>query len=135
MKEEQSRREQEERRKRREEKRSRKRREKKEKEQEARLALRIAKEERKLLLAQRKLESIRLLSEVLDRVKVPGLSLYSLFQPWAQLGGGHGRRVPPLFQTVGIEYAMSPTFFSLGFVIYYFHTKPSPSHFTTILRS
>jgi len=71
MKEEQSRREQEERRKRREEKRSRKRREKKEKEQEARLALRIAKEERKLLLAQRKLESIRLLSEVLDRVKVP----------------------------------------------------------------
>ena len=31
---------------------------------------------------------------------------------------GHGGRVPPLFQTVGIQYAMFPTVFSLGFVIY-----------------
>jgi len=29
---------------------------------------------------------------------------------------------------------MSPTFFSLGFVIKWFHTKLSPSHFTTKLR-
>nr|CAB3220784.1 A-kinase anchor protein 17A-like [Phallusia mammillata] len=62
-------RDQEERRKKREEKRSRKRREKKEKEEAAKLALKIAMEERKLMLAQRKLESIRLLSELLDRVK------------------------------------------------------------------
>nr|XP_026691848.1 A-kinase anchor protein 17A-like [Ciona intestinalis] len=61
--------EQEERRRKREEKRRRKKKEKKEQEEAARLALRIAMEERKLLLAQRKLESIRLLSELLDRVK------------------------------------------------------------------
>ena len=29
---------------------------------------------------------------------------------WAQLGGGHGGHVPPIFQTLGIYYAMSPTF-------------------------
>jgi len=29
---------------------------------------------------------------------------------------------------------MSPTFFSLGFVICWFHTKLSPSHFKTKLR-
>ncbi|CAK8673221.1 unnamed protein product [Clavelina lepadiformis] len=61
--------EQDERRKKREEKRRKKRREKRELEQEQRLAHRIAKEERKLLLAQRKLESIRLISDLLDRVK------------------------------------------------------------------
>uniref|UniRef100_H2YNV9 RRM domain-containing protein n=1 Tax=Ciona savignyi TaxID=51511 RepID=H2YNV9_CIOSA len=60
---------QEERRRKREEKRRRKKKEKKEQEEAARLALRIAMEERKLLLAQRKLESIRLLSELFDRVK------------------------------------------------------------------
>ena len=62
--------EQEERRRKREEKRRRKRREKREQEEAERLARRIALEERKLLLAQRKLESIRLISELIDRVKV-----------------------------------------------------------------
>ena len=62
--------EQEERRKKREEKRRRKRKEKREQEEAERLARRIAMEERKLLLAQRKLESIRLISELIDRVKV-----------------------------------------------------------------
>jgi len=32
-------------------------------------------------------------------------------QAWAQLSGGHGGRVPPLFQMVGVY---PPTFFSLG---------------------
>ena len=36
-------------------------------------------------------------------------------QPWAQLGGGHGGRVPPLFQTVGIYYAMLPHIFLFRF--------------------
>ena len=62
--------EQDERRKKREEKRRRKKREKREQEEAQRLARRIALEERKLLLAQRKLESIRLISELIDRVKV-----------------------------------------------------------------
>ena len=62
--------EQEERRRKREEKRRRKRKEKREQEEAERLAHRIAMEERKLLLAQRKLESIRLISELIDRVKV-----------------------------------------------------------------
>jgi len=39
----------------------------------------------------------------------------SLLCAWAQFGGGHGGRVPPLFQTGGAEYAMSPPLFSLGF--------------------
>lgn len=39
-------------------------------EEERVLALNIAKEERKILVAQRKLESIRLLTELFDRVKV-----------------------------------------------------------------
>ena len=38
--------------------------------QEEQMAEKIAVEERKLLIAQRKLESIRLLDELLDRVKV-----------------------------------------------------------------
>lgn len=44
--------------------------EKKRIEEEQQIALNIAKEERKILIAQRKLESIRLLSELIDRVKV-----------------------------------------------------------------
>ena len=35
---------------------------------------------------------------------------------WAQFGGGHGGRVPPLFQTGGHNMACPPTFVSLGFV-------------------
>ena len=42
---------------------------------------------------------------------------------------------PPILSDSGIYYDMSRTFFSLGFVIYWFHTKLSPSHFTTKLRS
>lgn len=61
--------EQEERRRKREEKRRRKKKEKKEKEEAEKLSLRIATEERKLLLAQRKLESIRILSELFERIK------------------------------------------------------------------
>ena len=34
---------------------------------------------------------------------------------WAQFGGGHGGRVPPLFQTGGHNMPCSPTFLSLGF--------------------
>ena len=62
------------------------------------------------------------------------LFLLGIAGPWAQLGGGHGGRVPPLFQTVRILCAMSPHFFSLGFAIYWFHTDVSPPHFTTKLR-
>jgi len=40
-----------------------------------------------------------------------------LTQPWAQLCGGDGGRVPPLFQTGGHNIPCPPTFFSLGFVI------------------
>jgi len=32
----------------------------------------------------------------------------------------------PTFQTMGIQYAMSPHIFSLGFPIYWFHTNLSP---------
>ena len=42
---------------------------------EEEMAARIAVEERKLLIAQRKLESIRLLDELLERVKV-NLNIY-----------------------------------------------------------
>ena len=42
---------------------------------EEEMAARIAVEERKLLIAQRKLESIRLLDELLERVKV-NVSIY-----------------------------------------------------------
>ena len=44
--------------------------EKKRAEEEKRVALNIAKEESNILIAQRKLESIRLLTELIDRVKV-----------------------------------------------------------------
>lgn len=54
----------------RENKRKVKRIEKKKKDEERRMQMKIAVEERKLLLAQRKLESIRLLSHIFDRVKV-----------------------------------------------------------------
>jgi len=37
--------------------------------------------------------------------------------------GGLGGSVTTLFQKLGIKYAISPTFLSLGFVIYWFHTK------------
>jgi len=40
-------------------------------------------------------------------------------------GARHGGRVTSFFQTVGI-YAMSSHIFSLGFVIYWFHTNLSP---------
>jgi hypothetical protein len=39
-------------------------------EEEKKLSLKIAKEERKILIAQRKLESMRLLEELFNRVKV-----------------------------------------------------------------
>lgn len=58
-----------ERQKEREEKRKQKRLEKKQKEEEKKLQHKIALEERKFLLAQRKLESIRLLTEVFARIK------------------------------------------------------------------
>jgi len=44
-------------------------------------------------------------------------------QPWAQLGAPH------FFQTVGINYAMTTTFFSLGFVIYLFTPQAVPLTF------
>ncbi|XP_076468501.1 uncharacterized protein LOC143299203 [Babylonia areolata] len=59
----------EQRRREREEKRRQKRMEKKQKEEEERMQLKIALEERRLLIAQRKLESLRLLSELFERVK------------------------------------------------------------------
>ena len=43
---------------------------------EEEMAARIAVEERKLLIAQRKLESIRLLDELLERVKVDRIIQY-----------------------------------------------------------
>lgn len=70
MKELQRQKEQDERRKKREEKRRKKQEEKRAQEEAEKLAKKIALEERKLLIAQRKLESIRLLSELLDRVEV-----------------------------------------------------------------
>ena len=60
----------EQRRKEREEKRRLKRVEKKQREEEERMQLKISLEERRLLIAQRKLESLRLLSEIFERVKV-----------------------------------------------------------------
>ena len=41
-----------------------------------------------------------------------------ILQPytWAQFGGGHGGRVPPLFQTGGHNMPCPPTFFSIGFL-------------------
>ncbi|KAK7485940.1 hypothetical protein BaRGS_00022806 [Batillaria attramentaria] len=57
------------RRKEREEKRRLKHLERKQKEEEERMQLKIALEERRLLIAQRKLESLRLLSELFERVK------------------------------------------------------------------
>lgn len=40
------------------------------------MQLRIAIEERKILIAQRKLETIRLLSELFNRIKVQCLNIY-----------------------------------------------------------
>lgn len=77
-------REKEERRKAREEKRRNKRMQKaeekqrkEEEEEEQRLARKIAMEEQKLLIAQRKLESIRLLDELFERIKVSGFVVWS----------------------------------------------------------
>jgi len=61
-------------------------------------------------------------------------SVFSVI-PWAQLGGGHERRVPSTFSDSGDIICHIPPFFSLGFVIYWFQSKLSPSHFTTKLRS
>lgn len=60
----------EDRQKEREEKRKQYREEKKRREEERKMQLKIALEERKFLLAQRKLESLRLLTELFERVKV-----------------------------------------------------------------
>ena len=54
--------------------------------------------------------------------------------PWAQLGGGHGGCAPPTFSDSGDIICYLPHIF-LGLVIYWFHTKLSPSHFATKLRS
>ena len=64
-------------------------------------------------------------------------ALSFLLKPMGAIKWGTRRTRPPLFQTVGILYNMPcpPTFFSLGFVIYWFRPKLSPSHFTTKLRS
>ena len=63
----------------REEKRKRRREEEKRIEEERQMQLKIALEERKILIAQRKLETIRLLSEVFNRIKVRGLIQKKLF--------------------------------------------------------
>jgi len=47
--------------------------------------------------------------------KGTGLFRSGYLQTCAQLGGGHGGLVLSLFQTVWIQYAMSPTFFFLPF--------------------
>ena len=52
--------------------------------QEEQMAEKIAVEERKLLIAQRKLESIRLLDELLDRVKVINLKVKKGVYTWHQ---------------------------------------------------
>ena len=62
----------EERRREREQKRRQKWLERKEREEEERMQLKILVEERRLLIAQRKLESLRLLTELFERVKVDG---------------------------------------------------------------
>lgn len=66
---EEKQRQKEERRKEREEKRRQKYMDRKQKEEEERMQLKISLEERRLLIAQRKLESLRLLSELFERVK------------------------------------------------------------------
>ena len=53
-------------------------------------------------------------------------------QPWAQLGGGHGEAFPNFLDS-GDIISHVPHIFSLGFIIYWFHTNLSPSHFTTKL--
>ena len=50
--------------------------------EEEEMAERIGIEERKLLLAQRKLESIRILDELLERVKVKCSCLLSVVHIW-----------------------------------------------------
>lgn len=60
----------------REEKKSQKKMKKQQEEEQKKLHLKIATEERKLLLAQRNLESIRLIAELLSRAKVSKSSLY-----------------------------------------------------------
>ena len=62
--------------------------------EEEEMAERIGIEERKLLLAQRKLESIRLLDELLERVKVKCPCLFSVVQNcvmWARYLTGLGQ--------------------------------------------
>jgi len=49
--------------------------------------------------------------------------------------GDTGGASPHFFRQWGYNMPCPPTFFSLDFVIYWFHTKLSPSHFTTKLRS
>jgi arginine/serine-rich splicing factor 17 len=68
-----------ERRKAREEKRRQLRLEKKRQEDDRRISVKIAMEERKLLLAQRKLESIRMLEELFNRIKVSLIIILCLF--------------------------------------------------------
>jgi len=52
--------------------------------------------------------------------------LHFILYAWAQLGGEHGGRAPPTFSDSGDIICQFPTFFSLGFAIYWFHTKLSP---------
>ena len=60
---------------------------------------------------------------------------YTLHYMGAIRWGTRGTRPLPQFSDSGdIIWHASPTFFSLGFVIYWFHTKLSPSHFTTKFR-
>jgi len=46
----------------------------------------------------------------------PTLRIYAATKAWAQFGGGHGRRVPPLFRRGGHNMPCPHTFFSLVFV-------------------
>ena len=63
----------------REEKRKTRREEEKRLEEERQMQLKIALEERKILIAQRKLETIRLLSEVFNRIKVRRIKIIFCF--------------------------------------------------------
>jgi len=55
-------------------------------------------------------------------LSIPKNSLHT----WAQLGRGHGGAPPPhFFRHLGYNMPCYPTFFCLGFVIYWFHTKLS----------
>ena len=63
----------------REEKRRFKREEEKRLEEERQMQIKIAMEERKILIAQRKLETIRLFSELFNRVKVCELFIFAFF--------------------------------------------------------